>query len=130
MHRSLTHSDRLRPLAVAAAGAALLAGCIGGQPACEAGPAEIVMTLTSETLTPSSPEVCRDTDLTLSIHPEVDGVFHIHGYDAEVPATEVSSGEVLELTFTTARSGQFPIELHTDENTEGVNVGLLTVHEP
>ena len=130
MHRFPTRSVNFRPVAVTAACTALLVGCIGARPACETGPAEIEMTLTSETLAPSSPEVCRGADVTLSIHPEVDGVFHIHGYDAEVPATEVLSGEVLELTFTAARSGQFPIELHTDENTQGVNVGLLTVNEP
>ncbi len=130
MHRFLARSISLRSAAVGAACAALMVGCIGGPPACEAGPVEIVMTLTVETLTPSSPQVCRGSDVTLSIHPEVDGVFHIHGYDAEVPAAEVSSGEVLDLTFTAERSGQFPIELHTDENTQGVNIGLLTVNEP
>ncbi len=111
-------------------GAALLAGCIGGSPACEALPAEIELTLTAETLTPSDPAVCRGSDVTLTVTAEVDGVLHIHGYDAEVPATPVTQGEVVELAFTAERSGQFPIELHTDENTQGVNVGLFTVNEP
>jgi len=66
----------------------------------------------------------------LVITPQVDGVLHVHGYDAELPATTVVAGEVIELTFTAGRSGQFPIELHTDEDTQGVSVGILTVHEP
>ena len=111
-------------------GATVLAGCIGGPPVCEARPVEIELTLTAETLTPSDPAVCRGSDVTLTVTPEVDGVLHIHGYDAEVPATPVTQGEVVELAVTAERSGQFPIELHTDENTQGVNVGLFTVNEP
>ena len=130
MHRFFVRQIRSVPAAVVVACAALLAGCIGGQPACATLPAEIELTLTSDTMTPSDPAVCRGTDVTLTVRSEVDGVFHIHGYDAEVPAAAVSSGDVLELTFSAERSGQFPIELHTDDNTQGVNVGLFTVHEP
>ena len=61
--------------------------------------------------------MCRDREVTLVVTSEVDGILHIHGYDVEVPATEVTAGEVTELAFTARRSGQFPIELHTDENT-------------
>lgn len=132
MHRFVTRSNRslLLCAALALICAPLLAACIGGPPACEALPAKIELTLTAETLTPSDPAVCRGTDVTLTIAAEVDGVLHIHGYDAEVPATPVSRGEVLELAFTADRSGQFLIELHTDENTQGVSIGLFTVHEP
>jgi hypothetical protein len=122
------HRSTLATLAFACT--LVLGACIGGGVDCGALADEIEITLTAETLTPSSIAVCRDAEVALTIRPEVDGVIHIHGYDAEVPATGVTAGEVLELTFSAERSGQFPIELHTDENTQGVNVGLLTVHEP
>jgi len=132
VHRFVTRSDRFLLLRTVPAilCAAVLAGCIGASPECETLPSEIELALTGETLTPSDPGVCRGTDVTLTIRSEVDGVLHIHGYDEEVPATPVSQGEVLELAFTAARSGQFPIELHTDENVQGIGVGLFTVHEP
>ena len=132
MHRFVTRSDLSLGVRVVLAlvGAVALAGCIGGPPGCDALPAEIELTLTADTLTPSDPAVCRGSDVTLTITPEVDGVLHIHGYDAEVPATPVTQGDVVALVFTAERSGQFPIELHTDENTQGLNVGLFTVNEP
>jgi hypothetical protein len=109
---------------------ALLAGCIGPSAECDALPDEIELTVSATTLTPSDPAVCRGDDVTLLVRAEVDGVLHVHGYDEELPATTVTAGGMLELAFTAARSGQFPIELHTDDDTQGVNVGLLTVHEP
>jgi hypothetical protein len=131
VHRFVTRSDRSLLCAVPALlCATVLAACIGGAPACEALPTEIELTLTAQTLTPSDPAVCRGSDVTLMITPEVDGVLHIHGYDTEAPATPVAQGEVVELAFTAQRSGQFPIELHTDENTQGVEVGVFTVNEP
>lgn len=105
-------------------------GCIGATPDCAALPTEIELTLTADSLTPSDPETCRGADVVLTVHSDVDGILHIHGYDAEVPATPVAAGGEVVLEFRASRSGQFPIELHTDENTQGVNVGLLTVHEP
>jgi hypothetical protein len=122
------HRSALATLAFACV--LVLGACIAGGVDCGALTDEIELTLTAETLTPSSLAVCRDAEVTLNITPGVDGVLHIHGYDDYVPATNVTAGEGLELTFTAGRSGQFPIELHTDENTQGVNVGLLTVHEP
>lgn len=110
--------------------ALILAGCNGGGVDCAALPTRIELTLTADSLTPTNPAVCRDLEVTLVVTSEVDGVLHIHGYDEHVPATTVTAGEVAELVFTAGRSGQFPIELHTDENTQGVNVGLFTVHEP
>ena len=108
----------------------VLAGCIGGDADCGALPTRIELTLAADELTPASPSVCRDREVTLVVTSEVDGILHIHGYDEEVPATEVTAGETTELVFTTRRSGQFPIELHTDENTQGVALGIFTVHEP
>ncbi len=121
---------RFALVAVLLACAGLLAACIGSSAACEALPEEIELTLSAETLTPSDPAVCRGDAVTLTVTPEVDGILHIHGYDEDVPATSVTAGEVIELSFTATRSGQFPIELHTDENTQGMGVGLFTVNEP
>lgn len=108
----------------------VLAGCIGGGADCETLPNRIELTLSANALTPDDPAVCRDREVTLVVTAEVDGVLHIHGYDEQVPATSITAGEVVELDFTAARSGQFTIELHTDENSEGVSVGIFTVHEP
>jgi hypothetical protein len=105
-------------------------GCIGAAPDCAALPTDIEMMLTADSLSPSEPVVCRDADVVLTVHSDVEGILHIHGYDAEVPATPVAEGSEVVIEFTASRSGQFPIELHTDEHTQGVNVGLLTVHEP
>ncbi|HYI67517.1 MAG TPA: hypothetical protein VEW95_11375 [Candidatus Limnocylindrales bacterium] len=110
--------------------AVILAGCSGDDPDCAALPTSIELSLTADRLTPANPAVCRDRDVTLVVTSEVDGVLHIHGYDDQVPATTVAAGEVTELVFTAARSGQFPIELHTDDNSQGVALGIFTVHEP
>jgi hypothetical protein len=122
--------QRFRFVVVLVAWAGLLGACIGPSAACAALPDEIELILSRTTLTPSDPAVCRGDGITMTVRPQVDGVLHVHGYDEQLSATTVVAGEVLELAFTAARSGQFPIELHTDENTQGVNVGLLTVHEP
>jgi hypothetical protein len=98
--------------------------------ACAAPTAEIELDVSVDAMDPNDPSVCRDQEVTLTITPTVDGVFHIHGYDEEVPATAVSSGEVVTLEFTAARSGQFPIELHPADDPEGVAIGVFTVHEP
>lgn len=98
--------------------------------ACAAPTVEIELALAADALTPNDPAVCRDQEVTLVISPEVDGVFHIHGYDQQVPATQVRSGEEVELRFTASRSGQFPVELHPQDDPAGVAIGVFTVHEP
>lgn len=108
----------------------VLGGCIGGDADCAALPTRIELTLSTDELSPASPAVCRGRDVTLVVTSEVDGILHIHGYDDQVPATTVTAGVVTELVFTASRGGQFPIELHTDENTAGVALGVFTVHEP
>jgi hypothetical protein len=108
----------------------LSGGCIGATPECAALPTDIELTLTAESLIPSDPAVCRDADVMLTVRSDIDGVLHVHGYDDQVSATPVTDGRDVVIEFTASRSGQFPIELHTDENAQGVNVGLLTVHEP
>ena len=107
-----------------------LVGCVGGGADCAELPGRIELTLTSGTLEPSDPAVCRGQEVTLVVTAEADGIVHIHGYDAEVPATEVTAGEPVEIAFTAARSGQFPIEFHPAEDSRGESVGIFTVHEP
>jgi hypothetical protein len=107
----------------------VLAGCIENAE-CASLPTRIEVTVSEDGLTPADPATCRGEDVTVVVTAEVDGVLHIHGYDAEAPATEIAAGEVTELDFTATRNGQFPIELHSDENPTGVSIGILTVHEP
>lgn len=98
--------------------------------ACGEAAVTIELALTATSLTPNDPGVCRDQEVTLVIASDVDGVFHIHGYDEAVPASTVSAGEDLTLTFTAIRSGQFTIELHpADTPGQGVALGILTVYE-
>jgi hypothetical protein len=113
--------------------ALLTVGCVNDSrpdaAACAADSIEIDVTLTSDALTPENLAVCRDQDVTLRIASEVDGLIHIHGYDEIVPATEVTNGNTLELSFVAERDGQYPIELHPAGSPEGVSVGIFTVHE-
>lgn len=114
--------------------AILLAACItDNRPdadVCSAPEIEVALTVRPDDLVPPNPSVCRGQDVTLVMSAQVDGVIHVHGYDSEVPATELSNGEELSLTFEASRSGQYPIELHRLNSPQGINVGILTVHEP
>ncbi len=120
----------VRPLTALAAGTLLLAGCAGGESGCTDLPDRVEITVTAEALVPAQPAVCAGHEVTLVLTAEVDGVLHIHGYDEEAPATPIVAGEVKELTFTASRSGQFPVELHSNDDPQGVDVGIFTVHEP
>jgi hypothetical protein len=119
-------------LAALIALALVIAGCVtDSRPsACDEGGITIDVQLTADAMTPSDPAVCRDQDVTLVVTSKVDGVIHIHGYDQIVPATEVTAGEDLHLSFVAERAGQFPIELHPNADPTGVSVGVFTVHEP
>lgn len=125
--------NRRRPAALATA-LLLLTACVEDTgpdaEACAAPTVEIELAVSADALEPNDPSACRDQEVILVLTPQVDGVFHIHGYDDEVPATQVQDGEDIELRFTAARSGQFPIELHPLDDPTGVDIGVFTVHEP
>jgi hypothetical protein len=113
--------------------AAFLTACVPAEilPAtCEDASVTLHATLADEHLDPATLEVCRDQRVTLEVAIERDGFFHVHGYDEQLGAKEVHAGETLELAFTTVRSGQFPIALHTNDGPAEVTVGVLIVHEP
>ena len=110
----------------------VLSGCIGDarREGCDAAEVALDVTLTATELDPANIDVCRDQDVTLRITPEADGLIHIHGYDDEIPATEVTAGEEIEVAFSAVRAGQYPIEFHPAEDATGISVGIFTVHEP
>lgn len=97
--------------------------------ACDQPEITIELALTATSLTPTNPTVCIDQQVALVITSDVDGTFHIHGYDAAVPATAVEADEELTLRFVAGGSGQFVIEMHAANDPEGVEVGIFTVHE-
>ena len=79
-------------------------------------------------MTPPTPGVCRGQAVTLNLTSAVDGIFHVHGLDDVLPATQVAAGERRTFEFTPANVGQFPVELHTDAG--ATNLGTLTVNVP
>jgi hypothetical protein len=128
-------ANRLRVIRTAVllwAVALLAAACVdfGLPPDCDGPDVAREVTVTSDAMTPGSIEICRDQQVTLVVDAETDGVFHIHGYDEQVPATTIEAGVEESLRFVAGRSGQFPIELHPAGDPTGIDIGILTVHEP
>lgn len=130
----LRPSARLRaiPSIACAIAFAALAACVPAAdlPAdCDAAAVTRAATLVEERLEPATLEVCRDQEVTIELTVERDATFHLHGYDAEVPARQVTAGEMVTLTFDAARSGQFPIAIHTVDGPAEATVGTFIVHE-
>jgi hypothetical protein len=123
---------RLIPAAVALVLAGALAACVPATNLpedCDAGDVTRSATLVEERLEPATIDVCRGQAVTIQLTVERDAVFHVHGYDEELPAREVRSGEELALEFDAARAGEFPIEIHTTDGPAEAQVGTLVVHE-
>jgi hypothetical protein len=106
-------------------------GCVDQNVPAECADASVTreLALTGIELGGDRPSVCRGQAVTLVFTADGDGALHIHGYDEQVPATEYRAGERIELQFIASVSGQFPIEIHTDEDPEGREIGIFTVHE-
>jgi hypothetical protein len=121
---------RRAPL-LALAGALIVAGCVNQDlpDTCHADEATIELAVSASAMEPNDPAACRDQRVTMVIRPEIDGVFHVHGLDAVVPAATMTAGETLTLEFTADRSGQFPVEVHLTDDPQGVTIGIFTVHE-
>lgn len=123
-------------LRAATAGALVLlvTGCVSTtrppEGSCAATEVTVEVAIDADGMTPSDPSACRGQQLTLEVTSSVPGVFHIHGYDSEIPATAIEADDPVSLEFDAVRSGQFPIELHTQDAPEGASLGILTVHEP
>jgi hypothetical protein len=122
------------PVVTSALLAISLGACVsGGSPAssvCAADAVGVRLELERDALTPNDPQACRGQAVTLIVAANEDGVFHIHGYDDAVPATEVAAGADTTLEFEAVRAGQFPIEFHPLDDPRGVELGIFTVHEP
>ena len=108
----------------------LAASCVPGDPACAGSSVTLEVTVTDTAMDPAALTACRDQEVSLDIASETDGVFHIHGYDEQVPATSLEPGEVTTLEFTADRPGQFIIELHDHSGGESTDIGVFTVNEP
>ena len=119
-----------RGLSLIAAGLLILAGCTPSDAACAAESVTLEATVTDEVMDPSALAVCRGQEVTLELHSQTDGVFHLHGYDEQVPATSLTPGQTTALVFTAEVAGQFIIELHAHSGQGEAEIGILTVNEP
>jgi plastocyanin len=108
-----------------------MAGCDpSGSAACDEPTVEVAATVTDSAMEPSAISACRGQDVTFEVASETDGVFHIHGYDDQVPAVALDPGESQIFEFTADVAGQFIIELHARSGQESTEIGVLTVNEP
>ena len=126
-------SMRLIRSAAIVLAAAIIVGCVPQQtlpPTCHDPAVTLHATLGDEHLEPSILEACRGQKVTMSVVIERDGIFHLHGYDAQTSATEVRTGQTLNLEFEAVRSGQFPIALHTTDGPAEAIIGTFIVYEP
>jgi hypothetical protein len=96
---------------------------------CDEEAVTIELTVRGDGMQPSEPAACQGQQVTLAITPQVDGVFHIHGLDKVVPATTITEGQEIELTFTPEGTGQFPIELHPADDPQGVAIGIFSIYD-
>lgn len=119
-----------RELSLIAAGLLIVAGCTPSDAACAAASVTLEATVTDEAMDPSALAVCRGQEVTLELRSETDGVFHLHGYDEQVPATSLTPGDTTILEFSADVAGQFIIELHAHSGEGEVEIGILTVNEP
>jgi hypothetical protein len=108
----------------------LAAACAPADPACAEPSVTLEVTVTDTAMDPSALTVCRDQVVTLDVQAETDGVFHVHGYDDQIPAVSLEPGEVTTLEFTADTAGQFIIELHAHDGRSEAEIGVLTVNEP
>jgi hypothetical protein len=123
---------RLAAVHVAILVALLMAACVAAEslPATCGDPSVTVTAeLHGEEMTPNRLDVCRDQHVTLQITSDREGILHLHGYDQEAPAQQVSAGDTATFEFHAVRSGQFVIELHPTDGPDEVELGFLTVHE-
>jgi hypothetical protein len=119
----------LRSLALATVSTLIVAGCASADlDPCAAESIALEATVTEEAMDPSGLAVCRGQAVTLELNSQTDGEFHLHGYDEQVPATNLVAGETTTLEFTADVAGQFIIELHSGGNE--AEIGVLTVNEP
>jgi hypothetical protein len=89
----------------------------------------ISATVSAQRMDPNTLDVCKGQKVTISVTAQADGALHFHGYDEEIPETEIASGQTATIAFTAVRSGQFPIELHPADGSDEVAIGTMVVHE-
>lgn len=116
-------------VAVLVTAAALAVGCVAqDQVSCDASTVTLGLSIRNRALEPSDPAACRDQQVRLRVTADEELVIHIHGYDNH--ATQLAAGVPAEVSFRAERSGQFPIEIHPIDDPAGIEVGILTIHEP
>jgi hypothetical protein len=117
-------------LALLSVGLMLLAGCTASTAPCPTASVTVEATVTNGGMDPSAIAVCRGQRVTLEVHSQTDAVFHLHGFDDQVPAIGLTSGQTTTLEFTASVAGQFIIELHDRSGVNSIEIGVLTVNEP
>lgn len=118
---------------IAAAGVILLLAAAfiilrPGPGSCPAPAVTLDVTVAADAMTPPELSVCRGQAVTLELRSEADGIFHVHGLDAVLPATEITAGDERTFEFTATQAGRFPVELHTDAG--AASLGSFTVNVP
>ena len=74
---------------------------------------EVSVEKVGDILQPKDTKVKHKQDVTINIKSDVDGTFHIHGYNLE---KELKSGQNSEIRFLADATGRFPLGFHKAES--------------
>ena len=74
---------------------------------------EVSVEKVGDILQPKDIKVKHKQDVTINIKSDVDGTFHIHGYNLE---KELKSGQNSEIRFLADATGRFPLGFHKAES--------------
>ncbi len=81
---------------------------------------EVSVEKVGDTLNPRDIKVKHKQDVTIKIKSDVDGTFHIHGYNLE---KDLKSGEKAEIRLVADATGRFPIGFHASDSKSQDNHG-------
>jgi hypothetical protein len=97
---------------------------------CDTTSLSLEVRVTAGAMEPSTMNMCQGQDVTLTLHSEVPGIFHVHGFEEWLPPVAVEAGQSLTLEFTPEVPGQYLVHLHDQQSGGETEIGLFAVYEP
>lgn len=96
---------------------------------CDTTRLSLEVTVTSGAMEPSTMNMCQGQDVTLTLHSDVPGIFHVHGFEEWLAPIAVEAGQSQTLQFTPEVPGQYLVHLHDQISGGETEIGVFAVYE-